>query len=201
MSISAHHNFIYGGFLVTETDISQRDIKNNETVFTGDIGIEGNNSDNCYHVMRAVQILDVVTICHGNANGTLDPNRFGGGVYVYRASSIYRNCIFRDNYASINGGAVFMDTWGYDVVFENCLFYNNSAKYGGAIISYRYVTVINNCTFAKNTSVSGTGGIDLFNFGYSPHFADITNSVFYCNDSDDFYILDEATIPDINNCA
>jgi predicted outer membrane repeat protein len=94
-----------------------------------------------------------------------------------------------------------MDTWGYDVVFENCLFYNNSAKYGGAIISYRYVTVINNCTFAKNTSVSGTGGIDLFNFGYSPHFADITNSVFYCNDSDDFYILDEATIPDINNCA
>jgi hypothetical protein len=180
MTFLPNHNFIYGGFAGNETDLSQRNIKENETIFSGDIGIEADMTDNCYHVMRAVQILDGVTICDGNANGSSDPNYYGGGVYVWSSPSIFRNCKFRDNYASQQGGAVFMDTWGYDVIFENCLFYNNETKYGGggAIFSYYSYTTITNCTFVKNTvEVSGIISIPYYFEGNSK----ITNNIFWNN--------------------
>jgi hypothetical protein len=178
MAITAHWNYIYGGFAGNETDLSQRDIKANETIFSGDIGIEGDNSDNSYHVMKAVQILDGVTICNGNANGSYNPNYYGGGVYVYGSQSVFRNCTFRDNYASSRGGAVLMDTWGYDVTFENCLFYNNEATYGGAIYSRYDLSTINNCTFVNNTAENG-GGIYIVETDESKFL--ITNNIFWQN--------------------
>ncbi|MGD9706352.1 MAG: choice-of-anchor Q domain-containing protein [Candidatus Delongbacteria bacterium] len=151
-------NLIYGGFTGTETDLSQRDIKNNETIFSGDTGIEGDNTDNCYHVIKDIILIDGITICNGNANGLSaeNSNYNGGGLNIWCNSSIIRNCTFRDNYASQNGGAVFMDVWGYDVVFENCLFRNNESEEGGSAIYSSYTTsIIIGCTFVKNTSNAG----------------------------------------------
>ncbi|MBN2858262.1 MAG: right-handed parallel beta-helix repeat-containing protein, partial [Candidatus Delongbacteria bacterium] len=179
MTFLPNHNNIYGGFAGYETDLSQRDIKNNETIFSGDIGIEGDNSDNCYHVMRAVPILDGVTVRDGNANGHVNPNAYGGGVYVWGYDSVFRNCTFRDNYASQQGGAVFMDSWGYDVTFENCLFYNNETNYGGggAILCYRENTLIINCTFVKNrVNVSG-----IVSFTGNITGLKMTNNIFWQN--------------------
>jgi predicted outer membrane repeat protein len=189
MTISAHHNFIYGGFAGNETELSQRDIKVNETIFSGDIGIEGDNSDNSYHVMRAAQILDGVTICYGNANGLSDPDYYGGGVYVWGSNSVFRNCTFRDNYASSRGGAVLMDTWGYDVVFENCLFYDNESQYGGAIYSRYDLTTINNCTFVNNTAENG-GGIYIVETDESKFL--ITNNIFWLNSVNHIRIYNSA---------
>lgn len=189
MAITAHWNYIYGGFAGNETDLSQRDIKANETIFSGDIGIEGDNSDNSYHVMKAVQILDGVTICNGNANGSYNPNYYGGGVYVYGSQSVFRNCTFRDNYASSRGGAVLMDTWGYDVTFENCLFYNNEATYGGAIYSRYDLSTINNCTFVNNTAENG-GGIYIVETDESKFL--ITNNIFWQNSVNHIRIYNSA---------
>jgi hypothetical protein len=189
MAITAHWNYIYGGFVGNETELSQRDIKTNETIFSGDIGIEGNISDNCYHVMKAVQILDGVTICDGNANGSSNPNYYGGAVYVYGSNSVFRNCTFRDNYASSRGGAVLMDTWGYDVEFENCLFYDNESQYGGAIYSRYDITTINNCTFVNNTAENG-GGIYIVETDESKFL--ITNNIFWQNSVNHIRIYNSA---------
>ena len=186
MTFLPNHNNIYGGFAGNETELSQRDIKANETIFSGDIGIEGDNSDNCYHVMRAVPILDGVTICDGNANGSSNPNYYGGGVYVWGYDSIFRNCTFRDNYARAWGGAVFMDTWGYDVVFENCLFYNNEAEEGGALFSSYDVTTVNNCTFVKNTTDNG-GCVSLPHWEGTLNY--LTNNIFWKNIGDNLGYL------------
>lgn len=42
---------IYGGFAGNEADISERDISSNETIRSGKIGVEGDSSDNVYHVI------------------------------------------------------------------------------------------------------------------------------------------------------
>ena len=65
------------------------------------------------------------------------------------------NCIFENNYDSIQGGAI--DNVG-NLTCINCSFINNNAKQGGAIINHRNVTC-NNCTFISNNANYG-GAID-----------------------------------------
>jgi hypothetical protein len=64
---------LYGGFSGTETARNQRDWAANVTILSGDIGAEGDNSDNSYHVVTANNtdasaVLDGFTISGGNAN-------------------------------------------------------------------------------------------------------------------------------------
>ncbi len=42
---------VYGGFAGTETELSQRDLVVNIVILNGDIGEEGVNTDNSYHVI------------------------------------------------------------------------------------------------------------------------------------------------------
>ena len=58
---------IYGGFNGTETSLSQRDFETNITILSGDVGAEGDYTDNTYHVVTASgvdasAILDGFTI-------------------------------------------------------------------------------------------------------------------------------------------
>jgi hypothetical protein len=106
---------IYGGFAGTETALNQRNIANNITILSGEIGAAG-IADNSYHVISATgnvsnpltnsAILDGFTVVGGNANGTTGNQGNGGGVYVSGASPTLKNITFRDN-SGVNGGAVF----------------------------------------------------------------------------------------------
>ncbi|MBU4487420.1 MAG: T9SS type A sorting domain-containing protein, partial [Candidatus Delongbacteria bacterium] len=123
---------------------------------------------------------------------------------------IFRDCSFINNTSE---GTSVVDTYGGpDYIlseFYNCLIYGNHSETGACMCLSRSngfsptdkSLKIINCTFAKNTSITGTGGIDLFNLTDLEHYAELTNSVFYLNDSDDIYIADELALPDINNCA
>ncbi|MBU4486274.1 MAG: hypothetical protein KKD38_05045, partial [Candidatus Delongbacteria bacterium] len=122
---------VYGGFNGTETDISQRDIKKNETILSGDIGVEGDNSDNCYNVIKVSNfiflpeynhIIDGFTITGGNSNSDWG---YGAGMLYTSSAPTIRNCTFRNNH-SISGGGAVANMFNYDtsIIIENCLFYD-----------------------------------------------------------------------------
>ena len=67
---------VYGGFVGTETALTQRTrsiMVTNPSILSGDVGVVGDNSDNAYHVVISVEddnttVLDGFTITKGNAN-------------------------------------------------------------------------------------------------------------------------------------
>ncbi|WP_299436398.1 T9SS type A sorting domain-containing protein [uncultured Aquimarina sp.] len=126
---------LYGGFIGTETNISQRNFRTNITTLSGDfnsddttnlIDTEATRQDNSFHVITLKEdvkniIVDGFTISGGNANGivlsdcAVTPsaqydNRRGSALYTqpYNSGSIEAeivNCIFEKNTA--NDTAVF----------------------------------------------------------------------------------------------
>lgn len=74
---------IYGGFVGTETALTERNLKNNVSTLSGDLGVVNIATDNAYHVVVAVNvsentILDGFVITGGNANsvGSIKLNHF-----------------------------------------------------------------------------------------------------------------------------
>ena len=71
----------YGGFQGDETELSQRNIETNETILSGDIGMQGDSTDNSYHVVYTLgtdstTVIDGFSIMHGQASHT-NPTYFG----------------------------------------------------------------------------------------------------------------------------
>ncbi len=151
---------VYGGFAGTETALDQRDPAANVTVLSGDIGVEGGNSDNSYHVLvgsgtAANAILDGFTVTGGNANGAAAPLNQGGGLYVYGGSPTLNNCIFIANAATQNGAGLYLDTSSPKITHTK--FLNNTGLNQGGAIYNRYngnLTLIN-CLLAGNTAKQG----------------------------------------------
>jgi hypothetical protein len=123
-----------------------------------------------------------------------------GGAIRCRNSSrpTLRDCVFSDNWAASDGGALFVASSAgpilYDVVFEanesggwggaicsrgarlvtdGCVYFENSAPYGGAMfLYYNMYVIVTESTFTRNTSRVGGG---IYDFGSSPS---ITGSTF-----------------------
>ena len=170
---------IYGGFIGTETDLSQRDWENNETILSGDFNEDDGTvgrSENAYHVFYhdgwerkdSSAILDGFTISGGNADGTEWPYGDGGGIRTNKRSEfgadhitpLIRNCTFKNNSALDMGGAMYNHE-GASPVIENCTFIDNSAQDGGAIHNYQGAPVIKDSTFTGNTAVARGGAIGV----------------------------------------
>jgi predicted outer membrane repeat protein len=104
---------LYGGFAGTETTRAQRDYDTNVTVLSGDIGVQGDTSDNSYHVVVGSNtnnsaILDGFTVTAGNANGEMFSREAqGGGMYNETGSPSLINVIFEKNTALFAGGGMF----------------------------------------------------------------------------------------------
>ncbi|MCP4441148.1 MAG: T9SS type A sorting domain-containing protein [Aureispira sp.] len=162
---------IYGGFAGGETQLSQRNWATNSTILSGDIGAQGDPSDNSYNIIRmqnvnTTTILDGLIIENGNANGTPYPyNRGGGlsnnGMNTGNSSPTIQNCIFRWNQGTYGGAISNMSNFNgvVDARITGCLFYENTSIAGAAIDNGTYQggsnnSVISNCTFSDNTGVA-----------------------------------------------
>ncbi|MCP4440207.1 MAG: T9SS type A sorting domain-containing protein [Aureispira sp.] len=143
----------------------------NMTILSGDLGAQGDNTDNSYNVIimqnaTAAMLLDGLVIQDGNANGTVYPaNRGGGlsnnGMNSGNSSPTLQNCIFRWNMGTYGGAISNMSNFNGAVnsTITGCLFYENTSAAGSAISNGTYQggsnsSVITNCTFADNVGTS-----------------------------------------------
>ena len=100
-----------------------------------------------------------ITIKNGqsNINGYDD-----GGALINKGKVTLAGCIFTNNRATNDGGAIY-NLGGSTLIVKNCTFTNNKASYttyggiGGAIYSdENSKTTVTDCTFTNNTAVGGS---------------------------------------------
>lgn len=125
---------ILGGFNGTETQLEQRDIKNNITLLSGDIGRLNDDTDNSYHVVFGASdsLLDGFVIQDGRADGDFHNSRGGGMLCDNHASPRILNCTFEKNKAG-EGGAIACTNYSAPTI-ENCTISGNTARSGGALL-------------------------------------------------------------------
>lgn len=176
---------VYGGFKGTETNINQRDWVANPTILSGDIGVQGDNTDNTYHVVQfenadSTTVLDGFIIQDGNANiNTGNRDDMGSGIrnMAYGipgtdySSPKVSNCVIKDNYADWGGGGIADFSGGTlaSMRIDHCTLEHNASGlggYGGAgLLSFTFAgdgpvsTTVEHCTFKNNTAQAGAGGI------------------------------------------
>ncbi|RBW55199.1 hypothetical protein DS884_16345 [Tenacibaculum sp. E3R01] len=172
---------IYGGFLGTETQLSQRILGTNETILSGDLqgndvnttnfasnyGNTTRNTDNSYRVINITQtgenlLLDGLTISDAHTN--IDATTLGGAIMKNGlvANLTVRNCIIKNN-VSRNHAA------GLNLRYN----LTNTAPTRGSL-------TIDRCQFINNMSRGGSG---IYNLIGANTFIDISisNSVFNNN--------------------
>ena len=123
-------------------------------------------------------ILDGLTLTGGTGTNTSD-GLIGGGIFIQDgASPQIKNCIIKDNYASLGGG---IGQWsssgiGGNPIISYCLIYGDSADaYGGGIWMRASSGSINNCTIVQNKASQGSN-IILTSFSAG---VVITNSIIW----------------------
>ena len=117
--------------------------------------IDMNNSVRAFYVESSGVTFKNLTIKNAN-------NRDSGGAIYFNISAVSGtviNCNFIDNLVSYNGGALFLDGFGY---IADCNFVNNRVtdpygSYGGAI--HMYSGTVENCNFTNNSAEYSAGAI------------------------------------------
>ncbi len=183
---------IYGGFVGTETDRSQRDPKTNVTTLSG--GYTQYHvifNQGYYSPIDTSAVLDGFTISGGNA-AFYYTHLNGGGMYNSGASPTIRNCRFYNNKAGATShpgaGGGMANVNIASPIIENCSFENNSAKSGAALyINDSSSPRIIKCQFLSNTGgTSGEGGAIKINANATSDSKPvIKNCVFKNNSSGD----------------
>lgn len=180
---------IYGGFVGTETDLSERNYNNNVTILSGDI--DNNNildANNTHHVVLIIgggadTVLDGVTITNGYTstngsaqtlmvNGVAIEKRFGGGIYICNgATPVIKNIIVKGNRAHQRGGGIYINASSPTI--ENVQIIENTAEVvggGGLFIEAASAPTITNSVISGNWAEGGTGsrhGGGVYNTGPS----------------------------------
>jgi hypothetical protein len=198
---------VKGGYagLANPGNPDERDIDAYRTVLSGDIDVEGDSSDNSWHVVIANAVdsnarLDGLTIAYGNADAGNTNDQEGGGLLMWDGSATIANCKFLSNSGTYGGGAFVRSSSApiIDSEFHSntasvqgggvcwlgsgtaeltrCSFTENSTGYyGGGVLVATESLHLTNCRFAGNTAYYGGG---LCN--YLPDAA-ITNCTFSGN--------------------
>ena len=177
---------VYGGFLGNETTLDQRDIENNETILSGNIGAD-TQADNSYHVVNingspSSTLIDGFTITEGQAdgdNGFARQDHGGAFLAIDNASATLSNLRIEDNFAADDGGAIYIER-GSDLAVDSVVFTNNSSSVdGGAIyIGGGSSLEVFNSLFLENQAVSG-GAI----FTNNLTTLNVVGNTFYDNDA------------------
>ena len=183
---------LYGGFKGTESDLSERDIKNHKTI------IDGQDSHRCivnYGLLDGLYVKNggwyvngagvynsggLITNCvfysnfaeyvFGNVNY---PNRgFGGGIYNYKGN--VNHCSIYDNKAARHGGGIYNK--GGNV--SGCVIYGGNLSSKGAGIYNTYGGKIENCIVYGNTGEWGGG---IYNYDIDKLGSSVINCLLYDN--------------------
>ncbi|CAL2076882.1 conserved protein of unknown function precursor containing a type A C-terminal secretion signal [Tenacibaculum sp. 190524A02b] len=163
---------IYGGFVGTETEVSQRNISANISVLSGDLlGNDDANiafsnttrNDNSYHVIKVNNddvVIDGFTISGAHANGSTSDDQSGGAIFksFAKVNLEVANCIIEKNVSISAAAAIFsrFEESG-SLTIRNTEIKNNLSRYGTAIYSYtgnnKVATIkIRNSVFNSNTA-------------------------------------------------
>lgn len=149
-----------------------------ETILSGDLNGDDHldatarRGDNSYHVVYATDVdegavLDGVIISSGHADGwpsevnslppasgprpsprRRDHTIDGAGMYVSQGRPTVMDCVFTDNHAYAEGGALY--SLGGCPTLTNCCFAGNSASSGGALFDETGGVTLVNCTLVGN---------------------------------------------------
>ncbi len=186
---------LYGGFVGTETAISQRTTNtvtaiggggsNGLTILSGDIGTANDSTDNSYHVLvvanaTAAVIIDGFTLTKGNANsnstflGGLALDSRGAGLYAHNNGSnlTLTNLTFSSN--TVTAGGAYFNT-GTSPTISQCVWQQNSSVVNSGSNSSAILTITGNlnlsqCSFIQN-SARGEGTVRLFGTGSTQTFS------------------------------
>jgi hypothetical protein len=156
---------MYGGYSGDEVLLSQRNWVVNETRLSGNIGVQGDATDNCYHVVTiasAGQVtLDGFVIGAGYADG-IGLESTGSGLSVSSTTLDLNNCRVEANYAS-TAGAGLRISGGSNVNVSGCVFVDNEAVSSTAIYILTGSTVdISDTQIKDNTANSTSAGISCY---------------------------------------
>ncbi|MCP9766353.1 hypothetical protein EGI22_00435 [Lacihabitans sp. LS3-19] len=191
---------IYGGFAGNEPESfnpKQRNFASNISVLSGEIGIQGNQIDNTYHVVYSQNVsqetlLDGFNIKNGYAAGTAMNLKGAGWLNVASglnaiSSPEIKNCVFQNNYAINGEGAAicnFSEMGGIGSPrISECNFSANTSYYGGAVINYsnggnNYPLFVN-CSFSQNSGTFGGAMANISKNGSGQ--TNFLNCTFYSN--------------------
>lgn len=174
---------IYGGFVGTETLLSQRDWKTNQTIFSqtvADKAVVWSNTPNC------TVLLDGLILQNGNKTTA------NGGCGVLYSGTTLRNCIVRNNScigASLRGGAFVLGETGLGsapatkIVIDNCLIINNETTAQPScfyIPDYNNVDIVNTTIANNYDQTNESGPVIGFQTGTGSTL-NLYNSVVYSN--------------------
>ncbi len=162
---------LYGGFVGTETSLSQRDPDAHPTILSGDIlgdDLSGefaiNKEDNTQHVVyidsliSSGVILDGFTIKGGNTSDySTQPEYFyrGGGIFALSPVEV-NNCIFEQNFGR-SGAAIYLTGGASGSMINLCDFFENYTTGQSAGIFANTVSdvMVQNCSFTFNLTNRG----------------------------------------------
>ena len=161
---------LYGGFVGTETQRTERDPNAHVTILSGDIGTAGVSTDNSFHVVTADATvtnsgrLDGFTVSGGQADG--DPASLqdrGAGLLNNGGAPLLASVLFTGNFASFRGAGARSESG--NPRFLSSTFTGNSVPFGagGAGLSTGAGSIsIESCVFRSNAisgATTGAGGI------------------------------------------
>lgn len=159
---------IYGGFLGTETQLNQRDWKNNLTILSGDIDKNDVNEDGNYiaetfNDIRGLNSQKIISISSNISSSTIldgfvitaGSGTYGGGIDNSNGSPILRNLIIIGNYVYYNGGGLYNYRGKPKII--NVTFSGNYAQYWAGIYNYWSEIELQNVIFTENISYYGGG--------------------------------------------
>ncbi|MBN8680596.1 MAG: hypothetical protein J0M29_20400 [Chitinophagales bacterium] len=164
---------MYGGFAGMESQLAERDWETHRTILSGDIGVQGDSTDNTNNILffGAVEegtVIDGMTFLQGYSEtpgfvyDIFQREGCGGAIYVNagdeEAYLLVQNCRFERNFARLKGGAVFVGASADGVIspqFLNCSFAHNSGNDGVAVYCNGYadkerIPDFGDCTFSEN---------------------------------------------------
>lgn len=103
-------------------------------------------------------VFENLVLTNGRSNS-------GGAVQIYSVNATFRNCIFRDNHALVNGGAMFLNGDSQPTLID-CELKNNRAEHpesdtggGGAAWVSTGRLILVDCVVSGNSAKQHTGAI------------------------------------------